>query len=187
MQTPRLPLSFSSTSLSLWIARTPRCVRRLRAASRARPRVLFDRPDPAGGLLRADRRLSLLPGRPHDRFAALSDPGRTSTPDPCGVLARPPLSQTRRLPHSSTFRGSTTRLYGLLSTLEDAFSGHQPRLPSGGGSGPAGRLSHPRGLDTDFLMLSCFSFSCCLLSFLSLLQFSAIPVSPGFDWRQVIL
>lgn len=158
MRTLRLPLPVSSTSLSLRIPRTLRCVRCLRAAYRARPWVWFNRSDPSGILLRAGRRLSQLPGRPLVRFAVLSDPGRTSTPNPRGVSVWPPLSQSRRLPRSSLFRGSITRLYGLLSTLEDALSGRRPRLASGGGSGPAGRVSHPRGLDRDFLLLFRFLF-----------------------------
>lgn len=186
MQTLRLPLSISSTFLSFWIARNLRCVRCLRAANARGPGSCLDRSDPAGVLLRANRRLSQLPGKPHDRFAVLSDPGRTSTPDHCGVSARPPLSQTRRLPQSSLFRGSITRLYGLLSTLEGAFSGRRPRLASGGGSGPAGRVSHPRGFDRDFLLLFGFLFPCVSSVSSVSVRFRAIPVSPGFGWRHAI-
>ena len=177
----RLPLSFSAPLFST--PDTSECSS-LSLPSR-RERTLGPGPCSVGLapirlLFRGNRRLSQLPGRPLDRFAVLSDPGRTSTPDHSGVSVWPPLSQPRRLPLSSFFRGSITRLYGSLPTLEDALSGRQPRLASGGRSGLPGRVLHPWGLDRDFLLLIHVFVSL----FLSLFQ--RLPVSPGFGWRHVI-
>jgi hypothetical protein len=83
----------------------------------------------------------------------LSDPGQTSTPDHNSASVWPPLSQARRLRQSSFLRGSITRLYGSLSTLEDAISGRQPRLAFGDWLDLAERVSNPWGLDRDFLLL----------------------------------
>ena len=83
----------------------------------------------------------------------LSDPGQTSTPDHNSASVWPPLSQARRLRQSSFLRGSITRLYGSLSTLEDAISGRQPRLAFGDWLDLAERVSNPWGLDKDFLLL----------------------------------
>jgi len=94
----------------------------------------------------------------------------------------PAIINTKASPIRS-FRGSFTRLHGSLSTLEGALSGHRPRLASGGRSRLAGRVSHPRGLDRDFPLLSGCLF---LFSFLFLFRFSAFPVSPGFGWRHLI-
>ena len=104
--------------------------------------------------LRGDGRLSQLPWRPRYRFALLSDPGRTSTPDHCGVSVLPPLSSQRRLPLAIKFRGSITRLHGSLPTLEDAISGRQPRLASGGWSVLSRRVGSRR--------VSPVAFSCSL-------------------------
>jgi len=181
MEILRLPLFFSAPLLST--PDTSGCSS-LSLLSR-RERTLSPGPCSVGWvpfrlLFRGNRRLSQLPVSPRYRFAVLSDPGRTSTPNPYGASVWPPLSQPRRLPRSSFFRGSITRLYGSLPTLEDALSGRQPRLASGDGSGLSGRVFHPWGLDRDFLLL--------IHVFVSLLLslFQRLPVSPGFGWRHVI-
>ena len=178
MKILRLPLSFSAPLFSA----TDSSGCSSSSLPSRRERTLDPGPCSAGWvpfrlLFRGNRRLSQLPERPLCRFALLSDPGRTSTPNHNGVSAWPPLTQPRRLPHSTFFRGSITRLFGSLPTLEDALSGRQPRLASGDGSGLAGRVSHPWGLDRDFLLL----FHVFVSLFLSLVQ--RLPVSPGFGWR----
>jgi hypothetical protein len=181
MKILRLPLSFSAPLLST--PDTSDCSS-LSLLS-CRERTLSPGPwsvglAPVRLLFRGNSRLSQLPRRPLCRFAVLSDPGRTATPNQSSVLVWPPLSQPRRLPHSSFFRGSITRLYGSLPTLEDALSGRQPRLAFGDGSGLAERVFHPWGLDRDFLLLIHVFVSL----FLSLFQ--RLPVSLGFGWRHVI-
>ena len=131
-------------------------------------------------LLRGDRRLSQLPRRPRCRFAVLSDPGRTSTPDLCGASVLPPLSSRRRLPLVLKFRGSITRLRGSLPTLEDAISGRQPRVASGGWSILSGRAGSRRVSPVAFsCSLSVSPFICCCL------LASDFPAAQGFGWRQM--
>jgi len=129
--------------------------------------------------LRGDRRLSQLPWRPRYRFAMLSDPGRTSTPDPCGASVLPPLSSQRRLPLSIKFRGSITRLHGSLPTLEDAISGRQPRLASGGWSILSGRVDSRRVSPVAFsCSFSVSPFGLLLLTCERLLRLSGLWLAP---------
>ena len=65
------------------------------------PGSCSSRCDPLRHLSRRQEALpaSLETPFPLFRFALLSDPGRTSTPDHCGVSVLSPLLSTRRLPH----------------------------------------------------------------------------------------
>jgi hypothetical protein len=145
-------------------------------------RILVSRCDPLPALFRGDRRLSQLPWRPRCPFAVLFDPGRTSTPDPCSASVLPPLSQARRLPRSSLFRGSFTRLCGSLPTLEGVVSESPTKARFRWRVSPfrAGRL--PPGLDRGFLLLV---LSTAPFGFI-VSGLSAVPASQGFGWRQVI-
>ena len=102
-------------------------------------RTLVIRCGPIPALFRGDRRLSQLPWRPQYRSALLSDPGRTSTPDHCGVSAWPPLRETRRLHHcklsEAQSHGFTARCLRLKAPFLDASQGS---LPVDGQSFPGG-------------------------------------------------
>lgn len=124
-----------------------------RPKTRLRSWILLSRGDPVPAFSRGDRRLSQLPWRPHCHFAVLFDPGRTSTPNHCGVSVLSPLSQARRLPRSSLFRGSFTRLCGSLPTLEGVISESPTKARFRWMVSPFQTGWLPPGLDRGFPML----------------------------------
>ena len=137
------------------------------------------------GVVRGDGRPSQLPWRPHRRSALLSDPGGTLVPDRCGTSVLPPLSQTRRLPRSTLFRGSITRLHGSLSTLEGGPLRPPTKTRFVGGWSVLARRDGSRGVSIEAFRCSfhLVPFGCvfCFPFFGS----STIPASQGLGWRHV--
>ena len=156
MERLRLPLSFScSFALNSELNTPARFLFLNDREPKARPPSwnLLIRVVPFPALPRGDRRLSQLPSRPRCCSALLFDPGRTSTPNHCGVSVLSPLSQTRRLPLASFFRDSITELCNSLPTLEDVISDSPTKVRFRWWVKPFRTGCSPPGLDRGFLML----------------------------------
>ena len=115
----------------------------------------------------------------------LSDPGRTSTPDHCGASVLSPLSQTRRLPLSSFFRGSFTRLCSSLPTLEGVISDSPTKARFRWWVRPFRTGRFPPGLDRGFLLLVLsFLLSVLCFCFEHHPRLSGLWLAPR-DWKWV--
>lgn len=171
MKTLRLPLFFSLPLLLGSDTSVDLSYSLLETADSSSLALAFVRPGSATpAFLRGNRRLSQLPKRPFTASPRSPTPGSPAHLTFNGAWARPPHVSTTKAP-PICFRGSITRLYSSLPTLEGGLSAYQPRVASGDRSGPSGRGSHPLGLDRDFPLLPCF------------FPFSLIPISLGFGWR----
>ncbi|MBT5707696.1 MAG: hypothetical protein HOI66_15385 [Verrucomicrobia bacterium] len=156
MKTLRLPLFFSLPLLLGSDTSVDLSCSLLAMADSSSLALAFVRPGSATpAFLRGNRSLSQLPKRPFTASPCSPTPGSPAHLTFNGAWARPPHISTTKAPPNS-FRGSITRLYSSLPTLEGGLSAYQPRVASGDRSGPSGRGSHPLGLDRDFPLLPCF-------------------------------
>ena len=105
-----------------------------------------------------ERRISQVPREPLRPFALLSDPGRTSTPGPCGVSVLPSVERWRRLQRQTLFRDSITRLLDSPPTLRAAISGDDARVASGWRPAFSGRGLIPAGFRHGISVLVFTSF-----------------------------
>src|SRR5262249_45102676 len=99
-----------------------------------------------------------FPGDPSCAFAPLYDPGRTDDPSPLdGFVDAAPALPTAKASAVDEFRGSITRLWHLLPTLQERCCHHPCKThfrlagsPLPGGRRPSGSLQKGSGYPSSF-------------------------------------